>query len=126
MRTEIVKRIVAGDSAVWVLIESGDKASLEAMRRAVKSLERGPFKAVPHGWVELDGEVCDITPHHHCERYFVGLRFEDPYKEARDQRVEIPLHRHRDQFESETWEPYDTAEARAVDYCRQRNAKPHG
>ncbi len=83
-----------------------------------------------HGWVELRGELHDVTPHNHAEEYFPGFRVENPGPMKAEGGIETPMHRDltqplkdgqpNPQYDAGFAEAYESARRAAEDYCRQQ------
>jgi hypothetical protein len=88
----------------------------------------GAFEPFEHGWLEVNGQVHDVTPENNCVAYFAGLRFVDPGREAADLGVEIPFYRwlvcpHSQGYPNPHYDAsrafeYTAAKRRAVAYCQ--------
>ena len=53
----------------------------------------GTFEPFEHGWLEIEGQVHDVTPENNCIAYFAGLRFTDPGREGAELGLKIPFYR---------------------------------
>lgn len=97
-------------------------------------VRNGKRETFEHGWVEIDGQIDDVTPHHHAERYFAGLIFGGDH--AMVIRVDIPAYRvlTRAELDGEPNPRYDAASAHsyaaameaAEAYCHAANEPADG
>jgi hypothetical protein len=88
----------------------------------------GTFEPFEHGWLEVNGQVHDVTPENNCLAYLAGLRFADPGREVAELGVEIPFYRSLVYPPSEGYPnphydggralEYAAAKRRAVAYCQ--------
>jgi len=81
VRTEMADRIVGGQTAVWVLIEGGDKAkddAAEAMLRKELALMPGRLSLPP----ELAEEVPHLASHLRIEFSVLRIRLKDPAEQV--------------------------------------------
>ncbi len=88
----------------------------------------GTFEPFEHGWLEVNGQVHDVTPENNCIAYFPGLRFADPGRERAELGVEIPFYRslvcpHSEGYPNPHYDAgrtleYAAAKRRAIAYCQ--------
>ncbi len=97
----------------------------------VRRRDDGKLEPFQHGWVEVKGEVHDVTPDHGCLRYFGALRFEHPRKYEADHRIDTPFHRdlvptHKNgdpnpHHDATLAAAYEDAQRAAEAYCNEAN-----
>jgi len=97
---------------------------------AVRSRD-GQLEPFEHGWVERDGEVDDVTPHHHAIKYFRATGFPNHRAMFHQRGVEIPVYRTltvrtlndapNPKYDDVFAQAYAAAKEMAEAYCQAKN-----